>query len=280
MKADKLIGYTLLLDADCPMCKLYAHTFEGLDMIESTTAVPYQHAEQQQVRLVDMEKARNEIALVNHHTKEVYYGLDSLGHILSTRLPWITFVLTSTFVRFFLDKLYKFISFNRKVIAPSSSANGTMNRLCIPDFHLGYRIAYLVFALVFSSCVLGYFFQPVYEQFYLGTSFYPILFIGAFPFIGQNLVLWKCKWERRIEYLGNMATIFLIGALLIVPMLLIQHVVYVSDLGLMCYSSFVAIPLLLEHIRRCRLLAFSSLITLSWIAWYWMEVLLILWLKK
>lgn len=266
MRKDKLIGYTLLLDADCPMCNVYAQAFEHAGMIESSTAVPYQLANDQQIAGVAMEKAQNEIALINTNTKEIYYGVASLVHILSTRLPWIQQVAANYWVHKALTHLYKFISFNRKVIVPTMSQQ-LVRRSCIPDFHLGYRMAYLLFVLLTSAYVLFNYLQPLNESMGLGTTAYRELLICGGQFVWQSLMLGQLTRQKKMEYLGNMATVSLIGTLLLLPVLWLQAVVVCNPFAVGGYFMLVVGLMLKEHARRCRLLEMGWFPTLSWLGY-------------
>ena len=266
MKNDKLTGYTLLLDADCPMCNVYAKAFEQAGMIESTTAVPYQLANEDQIAGVAMEKARNEIALINTHTKEICYGVASLVHILSTRFPSIKKVMENNWVKKVVTHLYKFVSFNRKVIVPTATQK-VVKRFCIPDFHLGYRMAYLVFVLLMSAYVLFNYLQPINESVGLVTTAYRELLICGGQFVWQSLMLGQLNLQKRMEYLGNMATVSLIGTFLLVPVLLLQAVLVISPFVSGGYFILVVGLMLSEHLRRCRLLEIGWFPTISWLGY-------------
>ena len=68
---------------------------------------------------IDVQRASNEIALVDNENKTVLYGIDSLLKVIGFSFPWMEKVGNWKPINFLLKKLYSFISYNRKVIMPS-----------------------------------------------------------------------------------------------------------------------------------------------------------------
>ena len=62
--------------------------------------------------LVDKQKCHHEIPLVDIRTNQVWYGIDALLELLSTKPPGIKFLGNIKPVKWLLQKLYSFISFN------------------------------------------------------------------------------------------------------------------------------------------------------------------------
>jgi hypothetical protein len=68
---------------------------------------------------------------------------------------------------------------------------------------------------------------------------------------------------KRWDYLGNMMTISFAGALLLVPVILIHHLIH-WPLFSPLYFMVVAGLMFAEHIRRTKLLALGWLLTITW----------------
>jgi hypothetical protein len=71
--------------------------------------------------------------------------------------------------------------------------------------------------------------------------------------------------ERRWDYLGNMMTISFAGAILLMPILFLARFIPLSPLvACICFLG-VAGLMLLEHIRRSKLLGIGWALTISWV---------------
>ena len=255
-----LSNHKLIIDRDCPMCQLYGGAFEKTGMLEQGSCSPYQMIDASINNQIDMVKARNEIAFYNTQTQEVFYGLDSLVYIITHNFPFLKPFLKSFPVDFFLRKLYKFISFNRKVIAPSFQKPN--DRVCTPDLNLKYRLLYLLFVVLLSSTVLFHFTKPINELMgwnnHLGREF--MVCLGQI--FWQSMVLYKLPKEKLLDYLGNMMTVSLIGTLLLLPILLINNPSPIVNLA---YFGVVVGFMFFEHIRRCKILNIGWLPSISWL---------------
>jgi hypothetical protein len=265
-----LLNHKLLIDADCPMCRIYSSSFEKTNMLAKGSASPFQITDNAVLELVNMQKAKNEIALINTITHEVTYGLDSLKKIITHSLPALNPILNFAPIDWFFKKLYKFISFNRKVIVPAKS--NAFQRSCTPDFNLKYRLVFMLFVVIFSSIVLFKFTQPINElmgwQSHLGREF--LMCFGqilwqfmVLSFLFRNIKN-ESKFKKIMEYLGNMMTVSLIGTLLLLPMIIIQNLPAFTYLF---YFGGVVGIMLMEHIRRTKILEIGWIPTVSWLAY-------------
>src|SRR5688500_16818050 len=108
--------YTMVYDADCPLCMAYTNAFVSTKMLYKDGRIPYQQVGGEFCPGMDAERAKNEIALVNRETGEVKYGLDSLLMVLGNRFRWLGAIAGTQPLKFFIQKFYNFISYNRKVI--------------------------------------------------------------------------------------------------------------------------------------------------------------------
>lgn len=256
---ETLNSHKLLVDADCPMCRMYGKGFEKAGWVDKGTYSPYQNFSVSADVPIDMNKARNEIALVDTEHKVVRYGIDALKHIITNRFPVLSPVLALKPVDFFLRKLYKFISFNRKVIAPSAMKEGV--EACVPDLNVKYRWFYIAFVATLSSIVLYQYTQPINHvvgwQNHLGREF----MICAGQILWQTVFLNGLLKKKLLDYLGNMMTVSMIGTLLLLPMLLIKEI---WTFYYLVYFMGVLSFMLWEHIRRSKILKIGYWPTISW----------------
>ncbi len=260
--------HKLLIDTDCPMCRMYSSAFEQTGLLENGSTTPYQFLDCSLANTVNLNKAKNEIALLNTQTNEVTYGLDSLKKIILYSLPALNPILNFTPIDWFLRKLYKFISYNRKVIAPTNTGIHTYE--CIPDFNLKYRLTYLLFVVLVSSMVLFQFTKPINEamgwQSHLIREFLMCFGQILWQFAVLSFLLRKLKkqvrFEKTMEYLGNLMTVSLIGTLLLLPILFIENLPVIAYA--VSFGGVVGI-MLMEHIRRTKILQIGWIPTITWL---------------
>lgn len=261
-----LKNHTLIYDNECPMCNLYSKGFIKSGMLDENGREAFTEVSCKNKNLIDFTRAKNEIALVDHNRNAVIYGLDSLLAIIGNSFPLLEKITKIQSLYWFFSKLYSFVSYNRKQIIPSKNTDYS----CTPDFNLRYRLAYIVFVILFSS-LIGY---ACKEKSGLSSGL-DVIWLPVFYIV---LILWQLLFlqsyskENIWDYLGNMMTVSLIGSLLFFPVLIIDtH----SFPGFM-YFGIVAMIMLLEHVRRCTILNLSVFHTISWLVFIGIYVIICL----
>jgi predicted DCC family thiol-disulfide oxidoreductase YuxK len=267
-----LANHIILYDADCAMCRTYTKAFIKTGMLDKSGLQSYQHVSYESCPLVDRQRAVNEIALVNNITGEVSYGITSLFKVIGNSLPVIKPLFSCKPFSWLMSKLYAFISYNRKVIMP---ARITDTNVIQPTFRLDYRISYLIFTWLVTSFILTGYTKLLHPLVPVGSSYREFLICGG-QVIFQGIIIHKLMKGRCWDYLGNMMTISLAGALLLLPALLIIKHYHLSPTIAGLYFMATAGLLLLEHIRRMKILGISLWLTLSWIAYRLLVLLFIL----
>src|SRR6187551_1648883 len=142
-----LSNHTLVYDGECPMSDLYTKGFVKTGMLDENGRVAYGCAKVP--ASFNNERAKNEIALIDYDNYTVTYGLDSLIKVIAHSYP-----ILGKAMRFFkapLGVVYSFISYNRKVIAPPRVFDKP--GACTPNYHIPYRIAYIIFAWLVTSLI-------------------------------------------------------------------------------------------------------------------------------
>jgi len=266
-------NHKLLIDQDCPMCNIYGKCFVGLKWIDKQSLSPYQLVSTEHAHKIDMHKARNEIAFFDEISERTHYGLQAFIKILSINNRLFNWILQFAPIQFLLNKLYKLISYNRKVIYPVAQIADKPS--CTPDFNLTYRWLYILGVAICTGLILNQFIYPI-NQYFGSTHLWWREYIICFgQVIWQLIASYFITKNRSIEYLGNMSTVSLIGGILIIPLLIVLQFFNFSAPVMLLYFSGVVGLMLLEHIRRCRLLNLSLGLTFSWIL-YRMLVLAII----
>lgn len=271
---ETLEDHTILYDEDCPMCRLYTGTFVRTKMLDKDGRVAYQRMPENLQCLVDRQRAVNEIALVNRKTGKVEYGVRSLFLILQNRFPMLKSLFHSDLFFFLADKAYKFISYNRRVIVPSGSYKQS-RVFDEPAMHRGYRFTYLFVAWLLTALILfGY--SSRLAPLLPGSNVYREFLVCGGQILWQWVFVHLIDRRKSLDYLGNLMTISLAGAFLL---LLVQGVAGVIGIthAYFYLAAFLGIVALMfaEHIRRTRLLRLGWVLIITWVA-YRILVLLIL----
>ncbi|MBK1897239.1 thiol-disulfide oxidoreductase DCC family protein [Chryseobacterium paridis] len=252
-----LKNHTLIYDNECPMCNIYSKGFTKCGMLDYNGREAFSEMTSKNKSIIDFNRAKNEIALVDHNKNEVVYGLDSLLIIIGNSFPALEKIARIKPLYWFFKKLYSFVSYNRKQIIPSPIDDKKQS--CIPDFNLGYRLSYIGFVVFFSAFVLSVFTAKLglnLEHHFLRE------FLICLGQIGWQIIFLKTYLKDKTwDYIGNMMTVSLIGTLLLIPVLFMN----LSSAFCIIYFGIVVSVMLLEHWRRCKILRLNALPTVSWI---------------
>ncbi len=246
---------TLLYDADCPLCRVYTGAFTRWGFLDRKNGrAAFQTLDRDGLAGVDTARAQSEIALFDREAGVVRYGLDSLFAVLGHRFPIIPRVGNFPPVRWALTRLYRFISYSRKVIAAVRPAPGAA-RSCVPAFSAKYRLVYLLLAVWAVASVLrgcGVLTQTP-------TAWMNVLATAAGPLLVSGVVAVPAGREKVWDCLGHGATVTLIGALLLLPLLWLQPIFGAQPVLYALYAGMVAGAMLTEHVRRMRLVGLGVL---------------------
>ena len=131
-----LTNHTLIYDAECPLCNAYTSQFIKQVMLDKNGRTAFANFDFEGNPKIDKNLACNKIALVNNTTNEITYGIDSLLKVVGFSFPEMAKIGKQPFVYLFLNRLYNFISYNRKMIAPGKSPQ---NSNCNPEKNLQNR---------------------------------------------------------------------------------------------------------------------------------------------
>jgi hypothetical protein len=174
------------------------------------------------------------------------------------------------------NPISQFFISNRPVIILSQE-DGKSTFMILPEVNSTYRLIYLFTAWVITSLVLT-FYSSLLEKFIgapnLGREFLvcggQMIFQFAFLFFAK-------KTKKEIfDYLGNMMTISLGGALLLIPVLIIGKIfTTIPAIIFPLYFLFVAGLMLLEHLRRMKITGLPKWLSATWVL-YRVLVLMVL----
>jgi len=260
-----LENHQLLIDKNCPLCKAYGHCFTALKIVDNQTVSPYQDIEISSDQMLDMARAKNEIALHDKNRNHTIYGIDAMIKIVTHRHIWVKRILTFFPIYFLLTHLYNFISYNRKLIVPVKERACNL-RNCNPDVNLLYRWLYIITTALFTGLVLNIFFEPIFETIGIDKKWWLEYLVCFGQIIWQGTFINYMDKPKTMDYLGNMSTVSTMGGILLIPMLLFQNSISSIWVSLI-YFGLVVSFMFYEHVRRCKLLDISLLMSFSWVTY-------------
>lgn len=263
MKTAELHTQYLLYDENCPLCAWYTRAFVKFGFIQRQSRLSYQEAIKDDSLSFDRERAKSEIALVSTG-KNTLYGVDSMIDVIGKKWKLVSYICRFFIVYWLLQMLYRFISFNRKIIAPTVCENECA---CTPQFNLFWRVTFIAFCGLITYFLVGSFFNNELGAFlkHEHFSFEFVLFLGQLAF--QTIVFKLLKQKDLFTYLGHVAFLSLLGALALGSAEIVLTVIEAFDFqtGLLPAFMFGAVVCLMfvEHSRRVKQLGMSSWLTFS-----------------
>lgn len=266
-----LKNHTLIYDNECPMCNIYSKGFMKAGMLDENGREAFTELSLKNKNLIDFNRAKNEIALVDYNKNEVVYGLDSLLLIIGNSSPLLEKIARVQPLYWLFKKLYSFVSYNRKQIIPSKK--DSTKEACVPDFNLKYRLAYISFVVIFSGYILSIFSTKLRLD--LTENFWREFIVCLGQIAWQTVFLKAYLKAKFWNYLGNMMTVLMIGTLLLIPVLFIN----LNPTFNITYFGIVVLIMFLEHLRRCKILKLNYLPTISWILFRMTALAIIIWLN-
>ncbi|CAM1345567.1 thiol-disulfide oxidoreductase DCC family protein [Tenacibaculum amylolyticum] len=270
---ETLSNHTLLYDKDCPLCEAYTKGFIKTKMLDEEGRKPFGQITEHEREFIDMDRATNEIALVDRTNEKVLYGIDSLLKIIGYSYPLIEKIGNKRFINTGLRKLYAFISYNRKVII-ASKLEEKEALTCIPDFNLTYRFLFILIAasitgitlFSFSNNIIGL--QP--------SNFGKELLVAVGQIVFQTLFIIRKDINSIIHYAGNLMVISLIGSIGVWQIMLLDMIIPLPQTLILAAFAGVVGLMFFEHKRRIKLLELPSYLSWTWVAYRALVLLLIL----
>lgn len=273
MKQDKVIIY----DNSCPLCTWYTGVFTRTGFLDKDGRQPFSNLDKNLFDLIDKERSRNEIPLVNMQTGKVHYGIDALLEIIGKRSPLLEKTGRSAPVYFCAKKLYKFVSYNRRVIvAAENSSNGFD---CTPDFNFKYRAVFMLFCLLLNTALLF----PLYRMVFAASVYVETdnveLQVAHFALVLSNVIIASFMQKKMaFEYLGQVTMLALVAMLLTIPLLILNvwwHSAVINNI----YLAAILIFVLKEYFRRMRYAGILNKKLVMPLNFFFLILFLILWLK-
>ena len=238
----------LVYDDNCPLCTWYSGLFVKYGFLNAEGRKPFSTLDDKLVAKIDFDKSRNEIPLLDISTHKVIYGIDALLEILDQKIPFIKKTGNIGPLKWVLKRIYKLVSFNRKVIVAKKCGPPTID--CSPDFNYLYRFIFMAVCLAFNTLMLC----PFQNNLFSKLSYYRLeiyeLQAAHFVFVIINCTLaFSFSKEKGYDYLGQVNMLALSVILLLTPLMIIQFI-FNSELLTTLWLILAAALIFKEYLRR------------------------------
>jgi len=187
-RSNKIIYF----DNGCRICRIGAKAIGAAKLNNGNALTPLQEMDETVSCNIDKARYCNEIAVYDTSTNETRYGVKGMLWVLEEKFGKVVRLFSLPIIFHLINFFYHIFSYNRRMIAPVyKKVDGD----CEPEFHWGYRLGYIGIVII---CVL-----PIFTYYSLIFLVYPNV-IAAF--LGLAII----RKEKRMEFLGHMATILII----------------------------------------------------------------------
>lgn len=238
-----LKNMVIIYDDECPMCEWYTCLFTRNGLLPANGRIKFSEIATDELQHIDLKRGHNEIPLYDSKTKEVMYGVDAWTFLLNNRWSIFGNLMKLKVVRYIMTMIYKFISYNRKVITGMTSPTGAYN--CKPDFNLKYRVAFIIVGV--------YLFYLAIHQLLLNLKYSvdTLLILGLLLFIISLCLLFPVRGNRedRFNNAGQCATLYIIAALCLFPFILLSHYAF-NDFALYVGCLIAALAVMISLKKR------------------------------
>jgi len=242
----------IVYDESCPLCAAYTSAFVQTGLLQKEGRQSFSTLSPELLELMDLKKSVNEIPLIDLEKKQVWYGIDALLEILGQKLPFIKRIGNISPIKWCLQKAYKLISYNRRVIVAGNQHVGNVD--CTPDFNIPYRVLFMSLFLVINTWLLFPLHQYLLSTSLLQTTSIRQLQWAHITVVGVNILV-ACILGKKsgIEYLGQVNMLASITLLLCVPLMLINQSPYLqSNPFNNFYFGMLTLFMINEYTRRMK----------------------------
>jgi hypothetical protein len=212
----------IIYDDACPLCAAYTSAFVSTGLINPEGRKDFSHLDEELLPLLDTERCRQEIPVIDRQTRQVWYGIDGLLEILGHKYNWIKNTGHIRPVKWMLYKIYRLISYNRRVIVANAAPAGNFD--CTPQFNTRYRTLLLALFLLVNTFLLLPVRDYVMQNSYFSASTAFSLQLVHFGLVALNIML--CFSLPRLtawEYIGQISMLALCMLLLLLPLVLLNR---------------------------------------------------------
>jgi len=197
----------LFYDENCPMCQWYSQKLVDVGMLEAEGRCSFSEVEKHMTSgEVDQRMARNQIPLIIASKNTTVYGVDALLYLIGKRFGVIERIGRLWPVYQLLLRLYKLISYNRRVVIPNYK--DSKHDISTPTFNVKYRYLFLIFSTLLSAAITW----AIVSFFNNGAVYFIAISVGwAMYFVATRVTTKHRVW---LVLAGHTSVTMLRGAIL------------------------------------------------------------------
>ena len=101
-----------------------------------------------------------------------------------------------------------------------------------------------------------------------------LLAVGQIGF--QYIFIQKLSRQKQLEYIGNLVTVSIIGTLILLPVLVLNQFLTLNHYFILGWFGLTVNLMIYEHYRRIKILELPKHLTLTWILYRIIALIIIL----
>lgn len=209
---------TIIYDDTCPMCTWYTGAFVKTGLLHPEGRKAFSDVDAQLLAAIDIQRGRNEIPLVDTVTGQVHYGIDAMLEVLAQQMPWIKKIGNLPPIKWFLYRLYRLVTYNRRVIVAPATQPTAFD--CTPDFNKRYRSYFMLLCLVVNTLLLFPLHQHIFSTgIFAGAGINRLLLCHTVLVVFNVWLMMVLPNKTGLEYLGQVNMLATLFFLLCLPLL-------------------------------------------------------------
>lgn len=242
----------IIYDDTCPLCDAYTGCFVQIGLIAKENRKNFNTITPELMAKIDGSRCINEIPVIDTQTNEIWYGIDAMLEILGGRIPLIKRAGNWKPVKWILCIIYKFISYNRRVIVAPRHKPGNFD--CKPDFNIPYRIAFMAFFLVCNTAMLYPLAEYVLSDSIFSNAGLANVQLAHIVLVAINITIaLQLNRTACIEYLGQINMLALLVNFINLPLIIANiYFPFFDNLINNIYLFMLAFFTCGEYIRRIK----------------------------
>lgn len=242
----------LLYDGHCRFCIFITKLLSAIGIINKSQLYTIQSISTDLLSLVDIERFRVELALIDPQSKEVHYGAQAIRLLVHRQYNWLEKLLFFKPLFWVVDQLYKVISYNRFFIIPAKEYK-TIKCECEPPIHQGFRLKYIVLIglmMILLAIPISWLWEVLmHVQISRPMIFLEALLIIFIPYFIYLLII-KLFSSYKSDHINHFTTLWLILYLGWLPsiitclfpiselwlsQIILYNTILIAALGMYCY---------------------------------------------
>ncbi|MCO4292774.1 DCC1-like thiol-disulfide oxidoreductase family protein [Solitalea sp. MAHUQ-68] len=260
-----LLNKIIVYDSNCRICTGLKDKLLQFTSIEEERVVAFALLNDELIRKIDSDRFKNAMALIDVQNGDTIYGSQAIAYIFSTQNQLIEKLLSLKQAYRLFNFLYQTLAYNRYIIATPKSQFACD---CFPDKVIRFRIAYILQATslsVFLTCIFGISLKGFFPALSNGQAAMQMLLMAGTGWVIQIALAAICLRDKAIDYIGHLASIMVVGLLILVPWMLIHFIagvnLYYLPLISVLFSSWYMLKM---HLHRINYLQLPKWLSVSW----------------